>query len=104
MDGDCQQRTQQPGKVMFPTHQMEVLNAKQEEDGPTESNPPAAKGDHAPAKAPARELIAHPSRPSFLQLLTALWGAEDELKRKRGSKTPMRKPTHHKDTNQEEKP
>lgn len=104
MEGDCQQRTPQPGKAMFPIHQTEVRDAKQEEEGPVESNPPAAKGDHAPAEDPARELIAHASRPTFLQLLKALWGAEDELNRKRGTKTPTRKGPHCNDTNQEEKP
>ena len=103
MEGDFQQRTPQHGKVMFPTHQMEARDAKHEE-GPPESKPPAAKGDRPPAEEPDRELIAHRNRPSFLQLLTALWGAEDELEQKRGNKTPKRKRPQPKDTKQEEKP
>ena len=103
MEGDFPQRTSQPGQVMFPTHQMEVRDAKHEERSP-ESNPPAAKGDRPPAEDPARELIAHANRPSFLQLLTALWGAEDELQQTRGRKVPKRKRPQCEDTNQEEEP
>ena len=103
MEGDIQQRTPQPSKVMFPTHQMEVCDAKHEE-GPRESNPPAAEGDRPSAEEPARELIAPTNRPSFLQLLSALWGAQEELKRKRDDKTRKRECPQTDDPNQEEKP
>lgn len=103
MDGGFQQRTSQQSKVMFPTHQLEVRDAKHDE-GPRESNPPAAEGDRPPAEEPARELIAPTNRPSFLQLLAALWGAEEELKRKRTGKTRKRERPQPDNPNQEEKP
>lgn len=103
MEGSFPQRTPQPGQVMFPTQQMEVRDAKHEE-GPRDSTPPAAKGDRPPAEDPARELIAHAKRPSFLQLLSALWRAEEELERKQGIENPESTRPQHDDHNQEEKP
>jgi len=103
MEGSFQQRTRQPGQVMFPTHQMEVRDAKHEE-GPEESNPPAAKGDRPPAEPADRELIAPTNRPSFLQALWAFWGAEDDLEQMRGEDTSTAKHPQPDDPKQEEKP
>lgn len=103
MEGDFPQRTSQPGQVMFPTHQMEVRDARHEE-GPPDSPPPAATGDRPTEGDRDPGLIAHSKRPSFLQLLSALWGAEEELEQKRGEEDQKLKRSRPDEPNQEEKP
>ena len=103
MEGGFQKRTPQPGQIMFPPNKMEVRDATHEA-GSTEGDPPTAKGDRPPAQEPARELIAPKTRPSFLQLLSALWGAEEELKQRRGAKTRKPERPQPNDPDQEEKP
>ena len=103
MEGGFPQRTQQPGQIMFPIHQVEVRDARHGEGAP-ECQPPSATGDRPSDGDRDPGLIAHSKRPSFLQLLSALWGAEEELKRKRGNEDPKPKRPRSDDTNQEEKP
>jgi len=103
MEGDCPQRTPQPGKVMFPTHQMEVRDAKHGQ-ATSESEPPAAKGDRPSPDEPAPGLIAQHRRLSFLELLTGLWEAKDELKRSQSGHNPKQKHPQSASPDQEEKP
>lgn len=90
MDGGSQKRTRQPGHVMFHTHQLEVRDAKHKKT--RESQPPTAPGDRPAVARNDSELIAQSKRPSFLQLLSALWGAEEELRRRRGGKVKSKRP------------
>lgn len=106
MEGDVHRRTPKTGRVMSSNHQMEARDAKHKrrKANPADSNPPAAKGGRPPARKPAGELIAQSSRPSFFQLLTALWGAEDEIEQTREDKEGKQKRPRRRNLNQKERP
>ena len=102
MEGDFSQRTPQLGHVMFPNRHMEVPDARHEEGAEPEGQPPSAAGDRPTEGDPDPGLIAHTKRPSFLQLLSALLGAEEDLERRRGNEDLESPRPQHDDHNQKE--
>src|SRR5687768_11578891 len=77
MEGSRSHSTPKSGEPMSSNHLTEADDAINPENR-TEP-PPSAAGDQ-PASG-KRKLIARSKRPSFLELLSALWAAEDRLER-----------------------
>jgi len=102
MEGGFTERTPQPGQDMFPTHETEVRDARHGEA--SEGQPPSASGDRPSKRENDPGLIARPKRPSFLQLLSALWGAEEELEQRKGTAPQDQERPQTEDQTEEEKP
>ena len=77
MEGSRSHSTPMPGETMCSNHLTEADDATDE--GSRTETPPSGAGDQPASKK--RKLIARSKRPSFLELLSALWAAEARLEK-----------------------